>query len=291
MGTILITGGAGMVGRHVARSLADAGEQVVITYRRYFQVPWLLSDVMESRVKAVRCDVMDLPELSRVIRDHGVDSIINAVVVNNYEASIYTCLQSNILGTINVMEAAAIGSVKKVTYMSSGGLATAASETEIVPIASPATGVTTPSKKCAEVLSLYYGATFGISVAIVRGGGGYWGLYREGPVGQAAAIRDTVEGVVMGKPVDLPHVDKDQEFRLSYGRDIGAAISTVHLAPQNQHLVYYLPGGEPTSWGEIDEVIKEFVPGSTITFGRSERPAREEQALPDEELNISREFG
>ncbi len=85
MGTVLVTGGAGFLGKYVARSLADAGEQVVITYRRYFQVPQLFSDVMESRVKAVRCDIMDLPELSRVIRDHGVDSIINAVVVNNYD--------------------------------------------------------------------------------------------------------------------------------------------------------------------------------------------------------------
>ena len=87
MGTVLVTGGAGFLGKHVARSLADAGEQVVITYRRYFTAPQLLSDIMESKVKAARCDVTDLPELSRVIRDYGVDSIVHLANTNNYYLS------------------------------------------------------------------------------------------------------------------------------------------------------------------------------------------------------------
>ncbi|MFC1992014.1 NAD-dependent epimerase/dehydratase family protein, partial [Chloroflexota bacterium] len=238
-----------------------------------------------------------------VIRDHGVDSIVHVAHTSNYEAPIYTCLQNNVLGIINVMEAAAIGSVKKVTYMSAGSVVggqegySGKLEDEFVPIGIPAgsanstSSVIGPSHKCGEVLVAYYGATFGISVAMVRGGGGgFWGLYREGPIGNAAVLGDIMEQVVTGKPVDLPNVGKEQKFRLSYGRDIGAAISVVHLAPKNQHLVYVIPGGEPTSWGEIDEIIKELVPGAKITFGKSERPAREERPLP-EEMNITSEFG
>ncbi|MFC1992140.1 NAD-dependent epimerase/dehydratase family protein, partial [Chloroflexota bacterium] len=237
MGTVLVTGGAGFLGKHVVRSLADAGEQVVVTYRRYFQAPQLFSDVMGSKIKAVRCDIMDLPELSRVIRDHGVDSIVNVANISNYEASIYQCLQNNILGTINVMEAAAIGSVKKVTYMSSS---TIGAEDEIVPIASPAGGVVQPSKKCAEVLSLYYGATFGISVIVVRNAGNIWGTYGQSEISQNAMklLRDIMEGVTTGKPVDLPDVSKDRQFRLTHVRDLADGISVVHLAPRNQHLVY-----------------------------------------------------
>lgn len=154
MGTVLVTGGAGFIGKYIARSLADAGEQVVITYRRYFSAPGLLADVMESRVKAARCDVLDLPELTRVIRDHEIDSIVHAAHISNYEGTIYQAMQTNVLGTINVMEAAAIGSVKKVTYISSVGVQ--GSESESIPISSPAVGVVTPSKKVGEVLSLYY---------------------------------------------------------------------------------------------------------------------------------------
>ncbi|MFC1992015.1 hypothetical protein ACFLVC_04780, partial [Chloroflexota bacterium] len=105
----------------------------------------------------------------------------------------------------------------------------------------------------------------------------------------AAVLSNIMEQVMTGKPVDLPNLNREQKFRLSYGRDIGAAIGVVHLAPKNQHLVYVIPGGM-TSWGEIDEIIKELVPDSTITFGKSELPAREERPLP-EELRITSEFG
>lgn len=295
MGIVLVTGGAGHLGVYVARSLADAGEQVVITYRRSFRVPQLLSDIMESRVKAVRCDVMDLPELSRVIRDHGVDSIVHLANMSNYEGTIYTCLQNNLQGTINVMEAAAIGSVKKVTFMSSstitrgpGGLTGA--EDEMVNIASSAVSVIPPSKKAGEVLSLFYGATFGTPVIIVRTGGNFWGPFKEGPIGHAGVLRDIMEEVVVkGKPIDLPDLNQKDQFRIIFVRDMADGIALVHSASKNQHRVYCITEKNPTSWGEIAEYIKEFVPGSKITFGKSGVPSSA-HALP-KELNITSEFG
>ena len=295
MGTVLVTGGAGFIGKYIARSLADAGEQVVVTYRRYFQAPQLFSDIMESKVKAARCDILDLPELLRVIRDHDVDSIVHAANTSNYEAPIYTCLQTNVLGTINVMEAAAFGSLEKVTYISSGGVQGSLEgfpgglESESIPIASPAVVVIPPSKKVGEVLSLYYGATFGFSVAIVRPGLIY-GPYGEAQIGNLKVLGGILEGVVAGKPVDLPDTSKEERFRLVYVRDVAAATSLVHRAPNNHHTVYCSDEKEPTSWREITEIIKEFVPGATITFGRSDLPAGELRMLP-EELNITSEFG
>ncbi|MFC2071198.1 NAD-dependent epimerase/dehydratase family protein [Chloroflexota bacterium] len=296
MGSVLVTGGTGFLGKYVARSLAEAGEQVVITYRRYFSAPQFLADIMESKVKAARCDVLDLPELLRVIRDHGVDSIVHLAHISNYEAPIYTCLQTNVLGTINLLEAAAITSVKKITYCSSNSIAMSHGtggpsmgvEDENVPIVSGAVAVIPPSKKVGEILSLYYGATFGISVAIVRPSLIY-GPYGEAEVGNLKVLRSILRGVTTGKPVDLPNVGKDDEFRLVYVGDVSAGTTVVHRASINQHRAYCLDGEKPTSWGEIGEIMKELVPGSKITFGKSSQPARGRQAPA--ERNITREFG
>jgi len=295
MGTVLVTGGTGFIGRHTARSLADAGEQVVVTYRRSFRVPQLFSDVIGSRVKAVRCDALDLPEFYRVICDHGVESIVHFTHISLYEGTLYQAMQTNVLGTVNMMEAAAFGSVKKVTYISSGGATTGpegysvGAEDEIVPIASAAGNVVSPSKKAGEVLSLFYGATFGIPVIIVRPGGNSYGPYSESEMDHTKVLRGILEEVLKGKPVDLPHVGKDYQFHLTYVRDMAAGISLVHKAPRNQYRVYCITEEKPTSWGEIAEVIKELVPGSTIKFGRSTLPTRV-QPLP-EELRITSEFG
>lgn len=293
MGIVLVTGGTGFLGKHVARSLADAGEQVVITYRRSFNSPQLLSDVMGSRVRAARCDVSDLPELSRVIRDYGVDSIVHTAHISPYEGSLYQMMDTNIQGTINVMEAAALGSVKKVTYVSSHTVSYGpegsylGAEAESVYITSDGMA-NSACKKVGEVLSLLYGATFGIPVTIVRPGE-FFGTYCESEVGHNRTLRDILEGMVTGKPVNLPHTNREEQFRLIYVRDCAAAISLVHSASEAKQRVYCINEEKITSWGEIAELVKEFVPSLTITFGESSSPARRQ--LISEELGITSEFG
>ncbi len=243
---------------------------------------------MESRGKAVRCDVLDLPELTRVIRDNDVESIVHAAMFSDYEGTIYQCLQTNVVGIMNVMEAAAIGSVKRVTYISSDDVPFG--ETESILIVSPL-GALTPSKKCGVVISLFYGEAFGIVVTIMKGTGSFWGPYSQHEHRNQITLRSIMEGVTKGKPVNLPHIGKDEKLRLCYGGDAAAGIALVHLASKPQHRVYVVPGGKLATWGEIEKIIKEFVPGSTITFGKSDMPTSEEVVLELEKLAITTEFG
>ena len=104
MGTVLLTGGTSSYAPHIARALADAGEQVVVTYRRSYRAPHILSDIEGSKLKAARCDVMLLPEISKVIRDYGVETIVHAVDIvrpPTNRPSIYEEIQTKVVGTIN----------------------------------------------------------------------------------------------------------------------------------------------------------------------------------------------
>jgi UDP-glucose 4-epimerase len=295
MGTVLVTGGAGFLGTHLASSLVNAGEQVVLTYRRSYRVPQLLSDIMESKVKAVRCEVQDLPELLRVIRDYGVDSIVHAAMVAEYSGTIYTGMQTNIIGTINVMEAAAIGSVKRVTFVSSEAIRDIGTpegfymgfEQENVHIDSCANSHPA-AKKCGEIISLLYGAAYGISVRIVRPGHS-WGPYvQQIKRGDLGMIRDIVEGAAKGKAVDLPNVASDTHVRGRYIVDACRAIALVHTAPNAQHLVYSVAEEKPYTWGEIADTVKELVPESRVTFGQS-GPLGDQEVV--KELRITSELG
>ncbi len=297
MGTILVTGGAGFLGKHVAHSLAEAGQTVLVTYRRQFRRPGLLSDSLGSRIEAVRCDVMDLPALTRVIRDKTVVGIVHLANMSNYEGTIYQTMQTNIQGTINVLEAAALCSVKKLTYASSSSIAMSHGkggplmnvEDETVPIFSGPVSVISPSKKIGEILTQFYGATYGIATAIVRPGLIY-GPYNETEIGSPGVLKSVLESLFAGKPAELPEAAPSDVVHMTYVRDVAAAISLVHLASANKHVVYGLDLGEPTTWSAIEVLLKEMVPRCSIHYGRVEKRAEEVQPA-SKDLNIASEFG
>src|SRR5476651_1340306 len=71
-GSILVTGGAGYIGSHVVRQLGEAGERVVV-----------LDNLTKGFRQAVTTghlvvgDVGDHPLVSRLLAEHGVDTVMH----------------------------------------------------------------------------------------------------------------------------------------------------------------------------------------------------------------------
>jgi UDP-glucose 4-epimerase len=72
--SVLITGGTGVIGSHVARQLVAAGTNVVITTARGDTS--LVSDIADSIVIR-RCDVRDQETHVRLIAENRVDRVIH----------------------------------------------------------------------------------------------------------------------------------------------------------------------------------------------------------------------
>ncbi len=297
MGVVLVTGATGSYGPHIIRGLVDSGEQVVATYRQAYRVPKILSDVMGTKLRTARCDVLFLPAILRVIRENGVDSIVHAVDITQSATSlpsIYEAMQTKVMGTINLMEAAALGSVKRVTFVSSEAIRLnlpegfyQGFEEETISIVSgdnshPA------AKKCGEIISLLYGETYGIKVLIARPDHS-WGPYvQQIKRGDLGMLRDIIESAVKGKPVDWTGVSRDTKVRARYLVDTGRAIALIHLSHDPKHRVYSVALERPYSWGEIADTMKELVPGLTVSFGQSGPPG-DAEVLDD--LRITTELG
>lgn len=115
MSTILITGGAGFIGTHLAERLVCRGDQVVLVdnFRRDS-----LSKTEELRdhplVEVRHADVLDVAAVSNVVRE--VDTVVHlaaiAGVASYYSESLRT-LEVNVFGTYNVLTAAVESGVQR----------------------------------------------------------------------------------------------------------------------------------------------------------------------------------
>ncbi len=188
MSSALITGGAGFIGSN----LADA----VIADGRACHIVDNLSNGQEIRVPSEaefhETDIRSADELTAIARDADVSTIFHlaaqadvrkAVEDPGYDADV------NIIGTINVLEAArAVGA--RVVFASTGGAGYG--EYEGLPVPSPETAETRPlshygmSKMAGEGYCHLYGRLYGNETAVLRLGNVYGP--RQDPHGEAGVV-------------------------------------------------------------------------------------------------------
>lgn len=125
---IMVTGGGGFLGAHIVRHLADRGDQVLI----YDLVPpsgeraWLIKGA-KGKVEFERRATEDLSSLFSVMRDYRIEKVVHcaAVIDVSYlNQNPLTALRINVIGTINVLEAARLLQIGRVVVASSNAVLT-----------------------------------------------------------------------------------------------------------------------------------------------------------------------
>ena len=110
---ILVTGGAGFIGAHVAARLAARGDEIVILDDFNDRYDPALKEArvaaLAAAIPVVRGDICDRDTLEGLFREGRFDSVIHLAAWASVQTSIekphiYTAV--NVDGTVNVLEAA-----------------------------------------------------------------------------------------------------------------------------------------------------------------------------------------
>jgi nucleoside-diphosphate-sugar epimerase len=126
--TVLVTGGTGFVGVNIARRLAHDGHHVVCLSRRATDVDpardAFLAPVRD-RVMLASGDIGRPQDLEAVWRRYTPSHIVHTAAITptvEMERSMGPAIvEANVMGVVNVLEAAARGGARRLVYISSGG--------------------------------------------------------------------------------------------------------------------------------------------------------------------------
>jgi len=114
----LITGGTGFIGAELARMLVDRQEEVVL-----FDVAPNAARIkgMEDRVKLVLGNLANGSEVFNVVKDHPIEGIyhLGGMLTIPSNMNPWASFQSNVWGTLHVLEAARLLDIEKVVFASS----------------------------------------------------------------------------------------------------------------------------------------------------------------------------
>ena len=115
---ILVTGGAGCIGIQVCNKLVKAGQKVVL-FDLYEQIN-TIKDYLDARVEIFFGSILDVSSLREAIRDcDGVIHLAAYLGVRRTELNKLRCIEINIDGTKNVLNACSLNNVKKIIFASS----------------------------------------------------------------------------------------------------------------------------------------------------------------------------
>jgi nucleoside-diphosphate-sugar epimerase len=265
---VLVTGAAGLVGGAVRRGLEARGDKVVAIDR----IPGAEGGV----------EVAELGEVHRLYElADGVTSIIHCGAISGPMVAPnnpHLVVQSNIVGTANILELARIKGIKRVVFCSS---VTAFGNTpkglDLVPedVVLKPTSVYAASKVAGEELVNAYSLKHGLDGVSLRIGWVY------GPRRTTdCAIRTMILGAQAKRPVRFPF---GRDFYRQYVHidDVVAALLAAHDATGLTRRTFTATGGSYATLGEIAEVVKSLYPQADIELAPGADPLDDVQARFD----------
>ncbi len=211
MSKILVTGGAGFIGAHVAKKLLELGHEIVIAdnLNDYYN-PQLKKDRLKMmlndeglKYEFVEADISRREQLEEIFKKHKFDSICHLAAQAGVRWSLtnpWIYAETNVLGTLNILELARQYHVEKIVFASSSSVY---GVNEKMPYheddrVDQQVSLYAATKKSAELLAHSYHQLYGLKICALR----FFTVY--GPWGRPdMAYFKWADLITSGKPIDV----------------------------------------------------------------------------------------
>lgn len=256
-GRVLVTGGAGFIGSHVADHYLNAGYEVTVlddlSSGRRENVP-AGAEFVEADVRSAEARRLLAEGGFTVLNHHAAQMDVRVSVARpDFDA------QVNLLGLLNLLEGARQGGVTRVVFASSGGVVYG--ESERLPHDERALKLPVSPYGVSKLSSEYYLAAYGVLYGLESVSLRYANVYgpRQSPHGEAGVVAIFGERLRAGRPLTV-YGDGRQTRDYVFVADVARAnlhATTCKLAPGSQldDLAFNIGTAVETSVTELAEAL------------------------------------
>jgi nucleoside-diphosphate-sugar epimerase len=269
MTTLVI--GSGLIGSQVARILVERGEKPVLM--DHAAQPQAIGQIVDlAKVTLVTGDVLRPLSIVDVLRTHGITRIAhtaaNPLLTLGAQKDPYSAINLNIMGTVNVLEAARITGLKRVVvssssvlnhYLDGGEDGGNFGKEEAFP---RPTTFYSATKQAVESLGLNYAKWCGIEFAGLRYGAVFGPWSGAGGGGPSNVIRQAIKDALAGREALVPPGAMEWVYSKDAARGTVLALDAKDLGKG----VFNLTMGRLTTPAEMAEAIASAVPGAKARF-------------------------
>jgi nucleoside-diphosphate-sugar epimerase len=178
----------------------------------------------------------------------------------------YTGATNNILGTINILEAARLRKLRRVVYVSTFGVYDRSKINHSVihetdPIGGHNLYATT--KVCSEHLVHAYASMYNLDTVIIRPGGVFGRGFYVGGSTVGKVMRDLALAIIKDEPINIDAKTYGPNEYV-YGKDVGMALYLACQAKNPKQRIYNAGTGVVHGPEELAQVVRELLPNAEI---------------------------
>lgn len=285
--TIIVTGGAGFIGSHIARRLVKDGHNVSVIDNLCEGKLSNLGD-FKSKIKFYQEDILNLPFLNKVLKN--IDFIFHEAALRSVLRSVEKPLAANkvnIEGTLNILMAARNNKVKRVIFASSSSVygdqqAKILSENLCPNPLSPYA----LSKLAGEIYLKQFFNLYGLQTISLR----YFNVFGpyQDPTNEYAAVIPIFITKILNRESPVIHWDGEQSRDFSYIDNVVEANILAMQVKQTHGEVVNICEGKTVSINQLFNTIN-------ISLNKSIKPKKEPKRVGDirrtqGNINLAKQF-
>jgi UDP-glucose 4-epimerase len=277
----LITG-LGLVGTSYAQHAVKRGESIVF-YDIAPRKDFLAHKLGSADVTVLQRDVRDLPALVEAMQKYKIDKVIHTagLIGGKVAQPIYSGMQINVMGTINVAEAVRLTGVKRLVQISTFGVYDRRGG-EPAPIdetfhRGPGEAYGN-SKVAKELMVEAYQRLYGFELIVLRLANVYGVGHFAGGSGGGEMVQNMLQTGIKGGVVKI-NQEVARDFEYVYYKDLGRALDKAATAPLSAPVTLNIGTGVVIKFDDLVATAEKLLPNLQVEIIPGTRPRSAKQPM------------